>query len=374
MLDPARDAVASARQALHLPDWPANPYQPLLADGIRASGWGVEFENYPKTAQPLSTAVAAHEGARVVHLHWTDPYFHQIVWASSSARFIAKTALLAIDLLRLRAGGRRIVWTVHNEVSHESRNVRREIALNRTLARLADHLIFHSESARARFCELLGFSVAAKSSVVPHGNYVGCYQPSRDVEQDLRQRFGLAPGDTVVIAFGAIRAYKGIPGIIRSFTECRRSDLHLIVAGKAFGEGLAQEIESLAAGDPRIHLLLRRIDDREVGPLLSLAHAMVFGFEKTLTSGSVMLAMSHGLATILPERARVIDIVDDRGGLFFRDERHLSELLAGFRPADVAGMGDFNLKRAEAYDWKLLGGMIARIYEGRDPGPAPMPD
>lgn len=351
-----------APQALHLPDWRGNPYQSLLADGITSNGWTVEFSDFPGSLLPLQSAIARNPNARVLHLHWADPYIKPIAWASSRFRFQVKAAMLAADIRLARARGRRVVWTVHNEISHESPNVAREREVNRILARSVDHLIFHSESARQKFCEVTGSTLAKRSSVIPHGHYIGCYPDSDETRQRLRRKFGIGPEHTVLLIFGAIRRYKGIPAVLAGFSRCGRQDLRIIVAGNPFETDLEDEIRRHAERDPRILLHLGHIEDAEVGPLSSLADAMIFGFERTLTSGSVILAMSKGLAVILPERARALDVVTERGALFFDGEADLTRLLETLDPGALREMGPHNLDCARGYDWTDIGHAVVDVY------------
>ena len=55
--------------------------------------------------------------------------------------------LLALDILVVRLRGKRVIWTIHNLVSHESNNPEWEIKARRVIARTCSHALLHSHSA-----------------------------------------------------------------------------------------------------------------------------------------------------------------------------------------------------------------------------------
>ena len=179
------------------------------------------------------------------------------------------------------------------------------------------------------------------------------------------KELGLANYHKTFLMFGTIRRYKGVPGVIRQFSTLQDPDARLIVAGKPYDSDLESEIRSLAETDPRVILRFGHIADEDVAPLMRLARAVLFGFERTLTSGSVLLAMSFGNAVILPELARSLDVIDADGAVFYSGEEGLKSLLPSLTAAKLKCMGDHNFKCASLFDWSGIGAAIAEVYGGR---------
>ncbi len=60
---------------LMMPDYrPDNPYQELLAHGLKAEGCRVAFPRGYRRVLPLCRAVRDEKGVDILHLHWTSPY------------------------------------------------------------------------------------------------------------------------------------------------------------------------------------------------------------------------------------------------------------------------------------------------------------
>lgn len=349
---------------IHLPDWQSgNPYQGLLANGIRASDWEVRFEDFPKSKFPLRSVIAAQPDSQTLHIHWIAPYIEPLFWSSKTYRFYAKAALLALDVILVRLSGRRVVWTVHNQLSHETLGASREIVLRRILARTVNHLIFHSKSACSTFSALIGTDLSHKSSIIPHGNYIDYYRPNPALSASLSAEMNIGPDEIVILFFGALRNYKGIPSLIDAFRRTTAPNLRLVIAGKPFDADLRERVERAAVADTRIKLHLGHVSDEMVAPLFDISHVMALPLERTLTSGSALLAMSLGKALILPENARVLDIADERGAIYYADEATLTATLMSLDVESLTRMGAHNLRSAEALDWATIGSALTKRYQ-----------
>jgi beta-1,4-mannosyltransferase len=359
-------AKLARKQVLHMPAWLDNPYQTLLARGLRTAGWEVVFSQYPRTRTRLSVSRAAtsHGAPSAIHLHWPDAYFKPSMVANNDLRLGLGIVQIRLDIWKARRNGRRVVWTVHNEVSHESRDPEREIMLNRVLAGAVDKMIFHSENARDSFTAKVGESARDKSVVIPHGNYIGCYKNDPVEEESLRQKLKLQPHHTVLLCFGQIRRYKCIPQVIRAFRDTQNPTLRLIIVGKAHSPEVEAEVIEAAGADPRVIIQFGRIPDELVAPLFALSDAMVFGFERILTSGSALLGMSFGKALILPDSARVLGIGNDNGAYYYCDVAELRKQLDSLDQLRLQEMGEANLCAAEQLNWEAIGARVAQTYVG----------
>ena len=198
-------------EVLFMPDWRGgNPYQELLASGIETTGLTVDFTDYPDGELALWKASRAHRGVRVLHLHWIKPLIERIFWRKSPVIAMIRTWILALTVWGVRLSGVRVVWTVHNRVSHDSPNPDREVMARRWLARSVSRLIFHSENARDAVEDTLGLRLKSKSEVIPHGNYVGVYQKTARERSKCRES-SVCSQMTVCSCFSG--AFVGIRGL-----------------------------------------------------------------------------------------------------------------------------------------------------------------
>jgi glycosyltransferase involved in cell wall biosynthesis len=171
-------------------------------------------------------------------------------------------------------------------------------------------------------------------------------------------------GSTVVLFFGRVRKYKGVPEFVAAFRKARRDEVYLVIAGSCSDADLKAEIRSSAGDDHRIRLYLKSIEDADVAPLFRVADIAVVPFERTLTSGSVVLAMTMGKPLLLPEAARIFDLVDE-GGIFYRSLEEIPTILDKLRDDTILEMGKRNRERSLELDWNRIGELTTNAYEGR---------
>ncbi|HUL62563.1 MAG TPA: glycosyltransferase, partial [Methanocella sp.] len=146
-----------------------------------------------------------------------------------------------------------------------------------------------------------------------------------------RRTLSITEGDAVILSFGLIRPYKGIPYLIRAF-----SGLPADIAGKSrlllvgeVWEDRASVEEAIAASPfrERITLVDRYVSDAEVGRYFSAADVVVLPYLRASQSAVAHVAMAFGKPIVV---SRV-------GGL--------QESMAGYRgtyfvpPGDPAAIG-----------------------------------
>lgn len=348
---------------IFLPDWRGgNPYQDLLAAGIESSGLRVAFSDYPDSELPLLTITRSYPSVRVIHLHWINNYLRRIFWSGNSLKTRLRIGLLLFDVLMVRLRGVKVIWTVHNRLSHESPNPQREIMGRRALARAVTRLIFHSAEARTEVEQLLSLRPTHRSSIIPHGHYIGMYPPNPSRADTLKTRFNIQEADRVILFFGAIRRYKGVNSLIQALREISDPRLKLIIAGNPMDQELADEIQTAAKTDERIKPYLGFVPEEDVHPLYAIAHLAAVPFERTLTSGSAILALSMGKALLLPDEARVLGLPSG-GTLFFSQQQGLREALQRLPTWDLNAMGQTNLQAVQALNWKKIGEMTVAAYD-----------
>ena len=330
-------------------------------------GVEVAFTDFGESNFHLLRAIKRYPAAQVLHLHWIQPYFSSIFWSENKWKAKAKIALMVLDVIAVRALGKRVMWTVHNRISHESPDTEREILARRWLARTVSGLIFHSSEACTEVEQLLKLRLALRASIVPHGNYIDTYRSDPRRTEVLRRELALDHTHTVVLFFGALRRYKGISQLLEAFRCVDDPTLRLVVAGRPFDIETEQEIQQAANLDPRIRPILGFVPEADVQPLFSIASIAAIPFERTLTSGSAVLAMSMGTALLLPEAAKVIGFAKLEGTIFFKGMDQLKQTLQSLCKYDLAGMGNYNLGAAMQWDWPKIGQLTIEAYEKKLP-------
>lgn len=336
-----------------------NPYHRLLAGGLEASG--VSVRGLPSSVWLLPRMRGWRRGD-VLHLHWLEK-LHR---GRSRSSTLAKTAALLIQLWWLRMRGVKMVWTLHNLDAHESSWPRLERWAQRWVARRCDRVLAHCGHAKREFlarCELK----PSRVTVVPHGNYIGAYPPGPG-RAAAREMLGLAETAFVVLFLGELRGYKGVEDLIGAFAAVRGDDLVLVVAGRPASSEVDQRLVEAASADPRVAYRPGFVADDELVGLLDAADVMCLPFRRVLTSGSMILAMSHGLPIVtraagcLPETGRA------PGVFFFGGDtgRSLREALveAYERRTILPLLGAKAKAKAARWRWDRIGRRMASLYRG----------
>ena len=352
-----------------------NPYQHELARGLAAHGVEVRMARGYWHVLPFLQQVLRRNRPDVFHLHWTQPYLY---WPRSGRLSRLLAWRLVFQLRVMRRLGVRIVWTVHNIAAHERRELEPELRVSGRIARLCDALIVHCEAARRLAIEALQLAgpAAERVVVVPHGHYVAAY-PSTISRADARRWCGFADDERVFLLLGALRGYKGASELIAAVRRLADPRVRLLIAGKPFTPQLADEIGAAAAGDERIVTRLEFIADDDIPRFLRAADCAVVPFRDVLTSGSLILAMSFGLAVIAPRLGCLPETVAPNGALLYdpADLAGLDAALEAALAADLAAMGERNREHIGQFDWVRVADATIRLaYEPVGPAAgAPRP-
>jgi glycosyltransferase involved in cell wall biosynthesis len=349
-----------------VPDWrQGNPYLSLLASALGDAGVKVSFGRFPASSWPILRLWWDTRGTSVLHIHWINPLLPAFWGAGKAWKVCVQLVRLALEVLAVRALGRTVVWTVHNRLSHESADPAVEVRVRRVLARTCTRLIFHSPQARAEVERLLGMPLEHRAHIQPHGHYIGVYPANTEREWALRNRLGIADSELTVLFFGAVRPYKGLQDLLEAFRDVDTSHLRLVIAGRPFDAALEAQVLAAARLDRRLSPMLEFIPESDVHSLFSVADAVVIPFSRTLTSGSVILAMSMGRAIVLPASARVLGLPDSEGLIYYTDLLQTLRSLGELSVDTLRRMGTANEQAIREWDWKRIGEELARAYRTR---------
>ena len=296
-------------KVLALPREETNPYQTLLYTEMRRRGVQVSYLGVLTPSHtlnlmllPLELAVRRIAGARLTHIHWT--YYFRL-HGSSRFPFLRQVAQawFLVWLSTLRLLGIRLVWTAHNVLPY--RVFADDLRAERQLVAACDLVIVHSRSTLTRLTALE--MVPRRSAVIPHGPYTPTLRP-----ESLRTP-GVGEGSRKLLFFGRVEEYKGVDDLLAAFAALPSGlDAQLTVAGECVDSSLGAMLTTLARRSPgRVTLRLERIPDNEVSQLLETADMVVLPYRQITTSGSAMLALSHGRPLVVPNLPGLANLPDD---------------------------------------------------------------
>lgn len=216
-----------------------------------------------------------------------------------------------------RALGMRAICIIHDvERLDRSSGVR----LMAVVMRLANQLVVHNEFSRQT---LLGHhpEMAAKTAIVPHGNYVSQFSrlPSKE---EARQQLGLSQDRFTMLFFGNPRREKGLDLLLHALSlRGAKLKITLVVAGKMKVDEAARVRAFLRDNDleDMVRLDVGHVEDELVAPYFRAADVVVLPYLRVYESGVALMAMTLErpvLASDLPPLAEAVGRDGQRGSLF----------------------------------------------------------
>jgi len=332
----------------------ANPYQRLLADGIRRLGITVQLCDMPIVEARLGVWPL---DADILHIHWTA-FMHS---APSLIKAWVKS-WVSLSLLRsFKRRGGRVVWTVHNLWPHEMPHPHIDERFRRRLHDACDALIVHSGQTMEECAKTFGSS--KRIFVVPHGPYPVSMVP-KPRRAEARAYFRI-PDDsaTVALLLGSARAYKGHDRITKALPWLSQDGVHVVFAGPGHDKQQMAEL-------PGATVLAHVIPDFELPALFAAADVLLLPYRHCTTSGLAILGIGFGTPLVcssvgpLPDLCAqglgVVTDPDDPADLADAVKRAQqlrgSAEYAGARAAFLAGLSWDNIARETAAVYRTVVG------------------
>ena len=233
----------------------------------------------------------------VLHIHWPEKVF----WDGSFPRVIARLIGTLKALRRLKEAGVTLVWTVHNLRPHDLA-IRFKPLWTYYLSQLGE-LIDGFVTLSPATIDVVRHEIhrlrETRAIYAWHPPYPRGPMPA-DVDS-VRRDLGIGDDEYLFGFLGMIRPYKGVEELIRAFRTVQNHGYSLLIAGAPIPDEYALRIGALAAGDRRIHLVLRSLSDLEFSSYTAVVDTLVLPFRDNLHSGSLIHAVSQHKAALTPE-------------------------------------------------------------------------
>jgi beta-1,4-mannosyltransferase len=350
-------------QVLMMPDYRVdNPYQTLLAQSLESNGVQVHFPWGYRRVFPIFRAVkTSPKSFDVLHLHWISPYTKGDRWL---VKFVYSVKFL-IDVLITRWLGVRVVWTVHNRISHDSKFPGLDLWTRRILAWLVDRIILHNHSTLDAIAQEYRFDIA-KAAVIPIGHYRNVYRPLID-EKLARNQLGLPLTGRIYLHQGMLRPYKGIEQLLKVWAEnadILEGDI-LLIAGKPLNELYGKQLTQLATGIKGVIIHPDFVEDEKMHLFFSAATVVVLPFTNILTSSSIVVAMSYSKPIIAPKLGGIQETLGAANSLLYEpnDEQGLLQALKKSIYVNLEELTKLVTQACDRLDWNKIGLETSKLYQ-----------
>ena len=336
-----------------------NPYLDLLETSLREIGINV----YPtKVDRPFYWWLKQHQREiNVLHFHWLHHIYHQNTYRESVTRLLK----FGMQLSYAKLLGYRIVWTLHNLYPHERPRPHLDQWMRWLILRFADAVIVHCHAAKSTFYQT--FHYKHPVYVAPHGHYIGIY-PDTITQVEARERLGICRKHLSFLYLGQIRPYKGLRNLLRSFNEIPHPNLNLIIAGTVPNDDTSatNELRQMLEKDTRCISHLNWIPNEELQVYFKAADVVVCPFDRVLTSGSAVLAMSFGRPVVVPALGCLPELITPDIGILYNPniQGSLKDALLRCTTMDLDIMGQNAYQAAKLYSWRNTAEIVRAAYNG----------
>lgn len=311
-------------------DHSTNRYGAIITDGLKKRG--IIMFPFEKASNNLKLL----KHVQILHLNWYESLGKSTI--IDLKRFMGKVFKLGLfKLLRIK-----IVWTMHNLMPHDQRNIRLKKYLIGIIVRCADKIIIHSKVSRDILNENY-IGVDKKIVYIPHPNYIDSYG-------GLNDQFVMTTSKKLELLFlGAIKPYKNIELLMDVVSEFK-NDVVLTIAGKPESLSYKASLIRYAENKPNLVLHFNFIPDSEIHKYVRECDLLVFPYDikSSLNSGSVIMSFSMGRSVICPEIGTISDLPNYGQVLVYKyrtNEEHFDQLKSAITKAVEMKRTDINIFR-----------------------------
>jgi glycosyltransferase involved in cell wall biosynthesis len=198
--------------------------------------------------------------------------------------------------------------------------------MGRLIRGQAVRYVVHSEADKSLIRTHYGIR-GKDITIIPHG----LYDQYRIIGQDeARKTLGFAEKN-IILFFGLLRPYKGVPALIHAFEQLPGpllSESRLVIAGEAWEDQESVKMAKISRYAAQITVIDRYVDDQEISLLFSASDLLVIPYTRASQSGVAHIAMAYGLPVVASEVGGLVESLGPYQGTTFT------------RPGDVQGISE----------------------------------
>lgn len=348
---------------LMMPDYRQdNPYQMLLAQALEQPKITISFPVGYKRIFPLYRQIKNQSTpVHILHLHWLSPY---LKGENALVKLIYGLKFL-LDVYIVKKNKIKIIWTIHNLTDHNAKFPEIEKVIKQFFLYFVDHAIVHSEAAKTMVLETYRFN-PEKVAVIPHGHYRDVY-PEAIAQREARQQLNLPLNFKIFLNFGMIKPYKGIESLLEiwgKYTDISE-EAYLLVVGRALDEAYGQKITQQIATIKNGKFINEFIPDDQLHLYFSAADVIVLPFNRILTSGSLLLAISYGKPVIAPKCDNLSETLEDAGEFLYDNASQdgLLEKIHASINANLDNLAEKTYRVGDRLSWSNIAVQTIKTYQ-----------
>ena len=302
--------------------------------------------HYSSAANLLRMIALRSMGYNIIHLHWL--YVFPFKW------------IMDVFVRMARILGYKIVWEVHNMVSHTRKM--KDYAIAREFYRHCDAVIFHSVTDVTRSRDMLGEDLKPVHAVAYHPHFIGVYR-NEITQHEARDILRIPPGRKVLLCFGQIRANRDYGCLLSAVASL--DDVSVVIAGEIKDKRVYRELLKHRENSDMI-LHAGWVSNDQVQIYFNAADVVVLPYSEITTSGVIALAYSFSRPVIVSAIGGIGEVVNEKTGILVRpgDEDELRSAIKDIFEKDYVGMGMAAFQYArDQLMWERTAETIRGIYD-----------
>lgn len=337
------------------PYYANNPYQKKIMEEL--NDIGINVMPSETGGKAFFNTIGLNE-ANVIHFHW----FEAFIKASSSLKSLLKMSTFLIRLYFLKKN-KKFIWTVHNLVNHENKNLILDKTFLFFFIKMMDCFCVHNNYAKKQLIKLHGVN-PNKIKVIPHGNYANDYDTLKDDVSSFKSNImGVDLNKKTFTFLGHIRPYKGVLDLIKAFKISNVKNSQLLICGRINSDKDLELIKKEISGVNNVVFKPGYVDSNHIEGYLKCSDVMIYPYKNILTSGALILGMSLKktcLASNVGSMSEFLTkdfIFDDVEGLAI-----LMKELESKSKEDLEFIGASNFLKIREHTWKNMAIQLKQIY------------
>jgi beta-1,4-mannosyltransferase len=340
----------------------SNPYQGLLIKSLLKEK-NVDII-YGESFIPFRIFEYRLKGYNIFHLHWLFPFQFYFLKKYGYIYKVISTLYLIIFIILLKLLRYKIVYTMHDLVSHDEQFMNEQWA-TRLVIKVSNATIVHSTIIKEEM-DKIGFNII-NTWVIPIGTYLNIYKDTVS-KLDARRLLNISKDKFVFLFFGLVKEYKGIDVLLENFINLSKSEknIKLLIVGKCLEKELQTEIEKKASKYKElISLVIEFIPEDKVQHYFNSADICVLPFKKVTTSSTAILSLSFSKPIITPRLGALKDLPEDVG--YFYSPSDSKGLINSMKRAikeksKLEKLGNNGLIYAKSLSWENTAKKTLELY------------
>jgi glycosyltransferase involved in cell wall biosynthesis len=217
-------------------------------------------------------------------------------------------------LRRLRGSGAVVGQILHEIESRDEADSRRVVALfEQSDFDAVDVIFFHNVQLRD-LCVTTRAMDPERTRIIAHGDGSIFQRLDEHRDSEIAERYGLSPGDQLVLMFGGLRASKGCDDLLRAFAELPPEGRSRLLIVGPIGRDLDPRllpavVDELGLRDRAI-VDYRYVEMGEVAALMRRADVVVFPYRTATQSGVLATALTFGRPVVVTDTGGLPEVVE----------------------------------------------------------------